>query len=302
MSRGIRGALGVEMDTALDRVISSLRPVIVKGKGFVLDRITPRSGVRYATVAGSYGMMVDLDNAIHRQIYMGCFGNAMTRWARALLPRAGTFLDVGAHAGYFTLLAANQVGALGRVYAVEPNPSVLRSLDAHLSANRIGHVEMCRWALGEHETSVELHVPVSEMRRDYNATLLPRPEWDAVEVPMRRLDDCLDTWNAPPIDLMKIDVEGSEPRVLAGGVAHLSRGAVRHLMIEINGPRLVEAGSSPAALVDNLAALGFEPARLVWGRAVRAGRSSVDIDPTRERDYLFVHRTSLQRQAGSTDR
>ena len=85
------------------------------------------------------------------------------------------------------------------------------------------------------------------------------------------------------IDLMKIDVEGAEPRVLAGGATHLAQGVVRHAMIEINGPRLVEAGSSPAALVDDLAALGFEPARLVRGRAVRVARADIDLDPRHER-------------------
>ena len=51
--------------------------------------------------------------------------------------------------------------------------------------------------------------------RDYNATFLLRPEWTPVEVPARRLDDCLDDWSVERFDLMKIDVEGAEPRVLA---------------------------------------------------------------------------------------
>ena len=93
---------------------------------------------------------------------------------------------------------------------------------------------------------------------------------------------------------MKIDVEGAEPRVLAGGAVHLARGTVRHAMIEINGPRLVEAGSSPAALSTNSAALGFEPARLSRGRAMRVARTDIDLDPAREWDRLFVHTTTLR--------
>jgi hypothetical protein len=60
-------------------------------------------------------------------------------------------------------------------------------------------------------------------------------------------------------------------------------------MIEINGPRLVEAGSSPTALVNDLAAMGFEPARIVRGRAIRVARAGIDLDPTHEWDRLFVH-------------
>jgi FkbM family methyltransferase len=266
-----------------------MRPLTVRGKGFVFDRVTPRLGIRHATVGGSYVMTLDLANVIHRQIYMGCFANAMTRWANALLGPGGTFLDVGAHVGYFSLIAAGRVGTRGRVFAVEPNPVVFSTLRQHLVINGISQVEACNWGLADEEGSVELHVPRAENFRDYNATLLRRADWSTIEVPVRRLDECLDAWGVERIDLMKIDVEGSEPRVLAGGAAHLAKGIVRHLMIEINGPRLVEAGSSPTALVNDLAAMGFEPARIVHGHAIRVARADIDLDPTHEWDRLFVH-------------
>ncbi len=278
----------------LDRVVSTFRPLTLRGKGFVFDRVTPRAGFRHARVAGSYGMSLDLANAIHRQIYMGCFANAMTRWAKALLRPGGTFLDIGAHAGYFPLIAADRVGPGGRIFAVEPNPTVFSDLVAQLVANGISNVRPCNWGLAERHGLVELQIP-GETRRDYNATLLPRPDWPATKIEVRRLDDCLNDWHVERIDLMKIDVEGAEPRVLAGGARHLARGTVRHAMIEINGPRLVEAGSSPAALVDQLEALGFQPARVSHGRAMRVARTDIDLDPARESDRLFVHTTSLRR-------
>jgi FkbM family methyltransferase len=278
----------------LERVVSTFRPLTVRGKGFVFDRVTPHAGLRHVRVAGSYAMSLDLANVIHRQIFMGCFANAMTRWAKALLRPGGSFLDVGAHAGYLSLIAADRVGGDGRVIAVEPNPEVFATLRAHLAANAIAHVEACHWGLAECNGSLSLHVPHAGSGRDYNATLLPRPGWTPVEIPVRRLDDCLDDWGAERIDLMKIDVEGAEPRVLAGGTVHLARGTVRHAMIEINGPRLVEAGSSPAALMDQLGAVGFEPARLSHGRAMRVARTDIDLDPARECDRLFVHTTTLR--------
>ena len=67
---------------------------------------------------------------------------------------------------------------------------------------------------------------------------------------------------------MKIDVEGAEPVVLAGGADALARGIVRHAMIEVNGPRLTEAGSGPGELAQALDRLGFTPASLVRGRAI----------------------------------
>ena len=284
----------------LERVIRAMRPLTLRGKGFVFDYVTPHDGVRRATVAGSYSMNLHLANVVHRQIFMGCFASAMTRWTKVLLDEGGTFVDVGAHAGYFSLIAADRVGRVGRVFAVEPNPVVFSALQAHLTANGISHVEACNWGLAERDGSTELYVPRPESLRDYNATMLPRPDWAAIEIRLRRLDACLDEWDARRIDLMKIDVEGAEPRVLAGGAAHLASGVVRHMMIEINGPRLVEAGSSPAALVDELAALGFEPARVVHGRAIRVDRTNLDLDPTHEWDRLFVHRAATNEKVGAS--
>jgi FkbM family methyltransferase len=276
--------------TMLERVIAAGRPLQIKGKGFLFDPITPRAGSRKVTVAGRYAMTLDLANAIHRQIFMGCFARDMTRWARALLPSGGTFLDVGAHAGYFSLLASHLVGPSGGVHAVEPNPRTFATLQDHLRANRADNVNAVMCGLANRPGSIALHLPPS--RLDYNATVLPRADWTRVDVPARTLDDCMREWRIDRIDLMKIDVEGAEPLVLAGGAKCLAGGVVRHAMIEVNGPRLTEAGAGPDALADALDRLGFAPASLVAGRAVPQSWTTFDLDPTHESDCLFVHRNA----------
>jgi FkbM family methyltransferase len=277
--------------TILDRVLDAGRPLQVRGKGRLFDRFTPRTGLREVTVGGSYTMTLDLANAIHRQIFMGCFAHSMTQWATHLLPTGGAFLDVGAHAGYFSLLASARVGASGRVFAIEPNPRTFASLERHLTRNRVANVQALMCGLAEKPGVLALHAPPSQI--DYNATVLPRADWTRVEVPARTLDDCVRDWAIGRIDLMKIDVEGAEPGVLAGGTAALAGGVVRHAMIEINGPRLTEGGSGPRQLAETLHGLGFVPASLRGGRAVAGSWSDFDIDPAHETDCLFVHRRAL---------
>jgi FkbM family methyltransferase len=277
--------------TMLDRVLAAGRPLHIKGKGLLFDRFTPRSGSRDVTVVGGYTMTLDLANAIHRQIFMGCFARAMTRWANALLPSGGTFLDVGAHAGYFSLIASHRVGSAGRVYAIEPNPRTFATLRHHLASNRVTNVDALMCGLADRPGSITLHAPPS--RLDYNATVLPRADWTAVDVCARTLDDCIREWGVDRIDLMKIDVEGAEPLVLAGGADSLAKGVVRHAMIEINGPRLTEAGAGPGALAEMLQGLGFVPATVRAGRATPRSWAQFDIDPSHESDCLFVHRKAL---------
>jgi FkbM family methyltransferase len=275
----------------LERVITAGRPLQVKGKGFLLDPLTPHDGLREVTVAGHYRMIVDLSNAIHRQIFMGCFARNMTRWAHALLPNGGAFLDVGAHAGYFSLLASHRVGPSGRVFAIEPNPRTFTALHHHLTQNAVRNVQAMMCGLADKPGSMVLHMPPSQL--DYNTTVLPRADWTRVDVPARRLDDCVREWGIEPIDLMKIDVEGAEPLVLAGGADALARGVVRYAMIEVNGPRLTEGGSGPAALAQTLERLGFVPASIVLGRLIAQSWTTFDADPSHETDCLFVHQKAL---------
>jgi len=277
--------------TILDRVLEAGRPLQVRGKGRLFDRFTPHTGSREVTVAGSYTMTLDLANAIHRQIFMGCFAHSMTKWAAHLLASGGTFFDVGAHAGYFSLLASTRVGPSGRVFAVEPNPGTFASLEQHLAINHVTNVKAVMCGLADKPGSLTLHAPPS--RIDYNATVLPRSDWTRVDVPARTLDHCVREWAIERIDLMKIDVEGAEPLVLAGGTGALASGVVRHAMIEVNGPRLTEGGSGPRELAQTLETFGFLPASLRGGRLVPGSWSGFDVDPSHETDCLFVHRRAL---------
>jgi len=217
----------------------------------------------------------------------------MTRCTRALLSPGSTFLDVGANIGYFTLLASRRVGKAGHVHAIEPNQAVLSKLQEHIVANQIENVSVHPIALAESTGHLRLYAPPPVENRDYNVTCLARGDWIPIDVVCKTLNQCWSEWGIGKIELMKMDVEGAEPRVLAGGKEPLKQGLVRHIITEINGGRLSEAGSSPAQLVVQLKELGFLPARLSSRRAIPVSTHKWDLHPEHEYDRLFVHETAL---------
>jgi FkbM family methyltransferase len=279
----------------VETAIGLVRQIPVRGKGRLFDALAPRSGVRVVPVWGHYRMHLDLADVVQRQIFLGCFGFEIAAAVRALVPDGGRFLDVGAHAGYFTLLAAHRAGPTGRVFAVEPNPTMFARLAAMLRENGVATVRAEAVALSDELGELTLYVPPDTENRPHNVTALPQPGWEPVTVPCRRLADCLREWAATPIDLMKMDVEGFEPQVLAGSGEALANGGVRHVITEVNGLRLTQNGSSPTALVKQLGDLGFLPAALAGRRAVPVSVHSWDFDPTHEYDRLFVHHTAVGR-------
>jgi FkbM family methyltransferase len=276
----------------IETLVGLFRQWPFRGKGRVFSPLVSRRGVREVAVWGHYRMPLDLSDVVQRQMFLGCFGYEIAATIRALLPPRGCFLDVGAHAGYFTLLAAHRVGPSGQVFAVEPNPAMFERLERVVRANGLTTCRPEAVALTDRAGSLSLYVPPDAENRPHNVTAIPQAGWREVTVPAKRLDECLAEWGPPAIDVMKMDVEGYEPKVLAGGAEALSRGVVKHLITEVNGHRLGQNGSSPADLVAQLASLGFRPAELRRGRATVVDSKTWDLDPAGEYDRLFVHRTT----------
>jgi FkbM family methyltransferase len=131
----------------------------------------------------------------------------------ALLLRPGnTFWDVGAHIGFFTLLAARVVGESGLVQAFEPFHANRARLLGALELNHARNVALhdCALAAESCDRMLFAHEASSMW------TLVPeRGEQRRIRVDCRTLDE-LEGELGPP-DLIKIDVEGAEIDVLRGG-------------------------------------------------------------------------------------
>jgi FkbM family methyltransferase len=97
------------------------------------------------------------------------------------------------------------------VFAIGPNPAMYASLRSAVERNRLTTVRAEAIALGDSEGQLRRYLPPPSESRPHNVTSLPQPGWAPCDVPCRRLDDCLAAWKLPPIDLMKMDVEGSDP-------------------------------------------------------------------------------------------
>src|SRR5260370_42498927 len=67
-------------------------------------------------------------------------------------------LDVGAHHGYYTLLASKLVSSTGRVFSFEPSPRERRALLLHTRLNRCRNVSIQALALGSRNGTAEFHL------------------------------------------------------------------------------------------------------------------------------------------------
>lgn len=126
---------------------------------------------------------------------------------RVLATPGSRVLEIGTHHGFTTLLLAQFVGPGGFVLGVEALPRNALCAGAQFTLNRIAHAQILNAAGADVAGRVALW-------DDQNAFVAAPGEAPPLEVPAVTADDL--TRAHGPFDLLKIDVEGFEARVLAG--------------------------------------------------------------------------------------
>ncbi len=166
-----------------------------------------------------------------------------------------TFLDIGANIGLFTLKAARLCGASGQVIAVEPGREALRQLRANLALNGWHHVRVADVALSDRSGEAALHhIALGDDPQAFSL-LSDGSGVPAETVRTLTLDLLAEEYGLTRLDCIKMDVEGAEPLVVAGGRATLGR--FRPLVIfEINAPVALAAGTAGGCF-SMLAELGY---------------------------------------------
>ena len=169
-------------------------------------------------------------------------------------------VDVGANAGVFTLIAARLVGATGTVDAFEPSTRDRERLLANVSLNGLSNVKVHAEALGRASGKAVLAVAGPD-HPGHNTIGGFAYSADArayeLEVDVTSLDDFATAQNLTHLDLLKIDVEGSETAVLQGARETLRRFRPI-LIVEAYDPSLRQLGTSTAELLELLRAADYE--------------------------------------------
>lgn len=124
-------------------------------------------------------------------------------------------VDVGAYTGYYSILAA-AANAENRVVAFEPLPANFEQLLGNVRQNRLGNVRAEPLTVGEEKGETELFVPEGELPPSASTLAGFRKAASVIRVGTTSLDDYAETRDLGSVDLVKIDTEGTEHRVLAG--------------------------------------------------------------------------------------
>ncbi len=176
-------------------------------------------------------------------------------------------LDVGAEYGLYTWALAGLVGPAGHVHAVEPQPGPSTFVDTTRRLLRAGNVTVHRTALGDAAGGGVLALPRRRLLPVHGRAFLTTGadglgsnaefgRHEDVPVAVTTVDDLVGALDLDRLDVVKVDIEGAEARLLAGARGTLA--AFRPvLMLELEDRHLARFATTVARVVAELEADGY---------------------------------------------
>ena len=206
-------------------------------------------------IHGATVVLNPTDPVVSGALHFGVYEKAETRFFQSACRDGMTFLDVGANLGYYTALAARAVGPNGRVLAVEPDPDSFGYLEQTIAANAVGNVEAYPVAASDAPATLPLYI--STNNRGDNRLYASGEDRPQVEVAARPLDALLRENKIDTVDLIKIDVQGYEPKVIAGLRETITASPNLTLLTEFWPQGIEEAGGDANEFLQTLRELGL---------------------------------------------
>ena len=253
-----KSTVGHAINSFFNKVMEFSLPEPIKVHGMIMyqGRIKER---------GSFGVGYAFDYEYETQ-----------RAFRRIVKPGMTVVDIGANIGYYTLLAAKIMGSNGRVYAFEPDPEYSVLLEKNIAINRLNDiVKLFKLAVGSEEKKSAFFLGNLTASSLFNLTGVTTGKTVVVDV--ISLDRFFSERNWPSVDVVKMDIEGSEKAALEGMRGLLKRNNGLHIIIELNPSFLEAADTTAQALLWLLAELGFRQARIL-GKEVKSCKIPQDIN------------------------
>jgi FkbM family methyltransferase len=169
--------------------------------------------------------------------------------------RAGeAFFDFGANWGYYSLLAAAQVGPAGLVVSVEANPAPFRQLaQATRSLSQVLAFNVAIAGVSGRLVGIQ----VKRMHGDTGGYVVPCAT-PGRGVATKTIDLLWEQLGRPNVRIMKLDIEGYEPLALSGASHFLRDGLTDYALIEVSDWCHARSGVSYENIYGRMRDGGFE--------------------------------------------
>ena len=256
------GAFFDRLEDRVRRVIPVPRTIVVRTRGLSFE-VDPRSEIGFAL--WTRGGVEDRENDLAAALFVSRFSGERC------------IVDVGANIGSHALAWAT---LCDRIIAIEPVPATAAKLRANVRRNGLSkRVTVLECALGEHAGDAAFHVTDDDAYSSLRDTRRKRVR-EVIHVDVRTLDEVAAEHR---VGLVKIDVEGLESAVIAGGRRTIDRDRPL-LVVEIYGG--TSSNADPEGTVTQICELGYD----AWVFTEATGLARYVRHDDAQYNYFFVPR------------
>lgn len=204
--------------------------------------------------AGGYTYELDLSDYIGHYLYFGFEDNSLNDLYNRVKDGEVIF-DIGANIGstamHFATCANNTT-----VYGFEPDAHNFKIATNNIKLNKLDNIKLYNFGLGDKKMQSKLYIKDDNNRGMNRILNESKNEMQYSVIEITTLDDVVEEIKPPHIDVIKIDVEGFEMKVLEGAKNTLVKFKPK-LFLETNNSLLANHQSSISEVVQFLAALNY---------------------------------------------
>jgi FkbM family methyltransferase len=236
-------------------------------------------------LANNFYMRVNPSEHIQRQLFWyGHYEKGLGDLIKKILNPGDVFLDIGANIGYFSLLAAKHEPT-AKIISFEPVSSQFERLEENISLNIARNVRALHSAVGERNEERDIYISAEDNTGMSSFQKPGNYSGRTEKVKVVTIDKWFESSGLAKVDLIKLDVEGSEFAAVKG-MHEIIKRFKPLLIVEINPGTLAQFGVLPADIFMYLEQLSFRGFLMMNTGALNRIKS-YETDETQT--VLFIH-------------
>lgn len=153
--------------------------------------------------------------------------------------KKGVFVDVGANIGKYSVIIGRQLKDKGKVISIEASEDIFKILKKNIELNNLQNVIPLNLAVSDKKGISEFYL-ANKGLGTASSLFEIKEHSKKVKVKTDTLDGIIKDLEIKKIDLIKIDVEGAEPRVLRGALDILKKDKPKVVFEALNKERFDE--------------------------------------------------------------
>lgn len=218
--------------------------------------------VKRLIVESKYGQFwIDPVSRMGQAILEGSYEEFESQLISDHLNPGQTFIDVGANEGFYSILAAQRVGATGRVFAIEPQSRLIPVIKKNAALNNLNNVSVIQVALNDGSTK-NTRIWLSPSTMTGSSSILSRYAIARPQtVQCKTLTEIFDEHRIELAHFAKIDVEGFEGEVIEGALTLLKQHRIQYLYVDYHTSILFKSGIDPGTIHHKIQSCGYASER-----------------------------------------